>query len=678
MRLTFENTKFKNFLSFGSKWQELEFQPGINVILGRNGSGKSSCMETIPFALFGKTHRDIVKADLINWKNRKGLEVQLTFSKGDNKYKILRAIKPDNFEIYVNDVMIEKASHVKDYQSILEDIVGTNFQTFMSLIHSNINSSKPIFGMSKPDKRKFIEKVFGLTLYSELTDKCNKKLASIDTNLREMELTISHKNSYIKDSEIRVKDIGKKLHSLKDSSIELNNLGEELTTLIDKCIDDEVYENIKQSMDNNNVEISTQDTLLYKFKNKQTIIGTKLKGVIKDIPKKVEFKVEEGLEELYKNNSNDINILQKELQGIDRLITTYKTEISIAKKRVEQLRNGKCPTCGQDAKEVVMKEDGEITNKELELKKASKVYDNQHEKLDRIINEGIEMSDKINKQKSFIESERKRVLLENKKKLWTGGFMKLSSYMEKVDKCKKSLVVKNNVLTEEYELESNLRKSIERLKDNKKVLEDKMSLEGSMRKELEAMISLENKKCKECVADIGKLEQSIRKMNDLKDYMNYIKFICKDENIKAEAIKSILPFLVRKTNYYLSEIGHPFYILINSWLEPTIKGPGITSGSYGSLSSGEQKSVDLSLMNSFLDISRIQAGVHADIHILDELLDSSLDSDSLGVLLEIVKNKQQEDNNKVYIISHRDSISELENVNVITTVKEGGFSQIYV
>jgi len=493
-----------------------------------------------------------------------------------------------------------------------------------------------------------------------------------------MELTISHKNSYIKDSEIRVKDIGKKLHSLKDSSIELNNLGEELTTLIDKCIDDEVYENIKQSMDNNNVEISTQDTLLYKFKNKQTIIGTKLKGVIKDIPKKVEFKVEEGLEELYKNNSNDINILQKELQGIDRLITTYKTEISIAKKRVEQLRNGKCPTCGQDAKEVVMKEDGEITNKELELKKASKVYDNQHEKLDRIINEGIEMSDKINKQKSFIESERKRVLLENKKKLWTGGFMKLSSYMEKVDKCKKSLVVKNNVLTEEYELESNLRKSIERLKDNKKVLEDKMSLEGSMRKELEAMISLENKKCKECVADIGKLEQSIRKMNDLKDYMNYIKFICKDENIKAEAIKSILPFLVRKTNYYLSEIGHPFYILINSWLEPTIKGPGITSGSYGSLSSGEQKSVDLSLMNSFLDISRIQAGVHADIHILDELLDSSLDSDSLGVLLEIVKNKQQEDNNKVYIISHRDSISELENVNVITTVKEGGFSQIYV
>ncbi|MBU0847661.1 AAA family ATPase, partial [Patescibacteria group bacterium] len=524
MRLTFENTKFKNFLSFGSKWQELEFQPGINVILGRNGSGKSSCMETIPFALFGKTHRDIVKADLINWKNRKGLEVQLTFSKGDNKYKILRAIKPDNFEIYVNDVMIEKASHVKDYQSILEDIVGTNFQTFMSLIHSNINSSKPIFGMSKPDKRKFIEKVFGLTLYSELTDKCNKKLASIDTNLREMELTISHKNSYIKDSEIRVKDIGKKLHSLKDSSIELNNLGEELTTLIDKCIDDEVYENIKQSMDNNNVEISTQDTLLYKFKNKQTIIGTKLKGVIKDIPKKVEFKVEEGLEELYKNNSNDINILQKELQGIDRLITTYKTEISIAKKRVEQLRNGKCPTCGQDAKEIVMKEDGEITNKELELKKASKVYDNQHEKLDRIINEGIEMSDKINKQKSFIESERKRVLLENKKKLWTGGFMKLSSYMEKVDKCKKSLVVKNNVLTEEYELESNLRKSIERLKDNKKVLEDKMSLEGSMRKELEAMISLENKKCKECVADIGKLEQSIRKMNDLKDYMNYIKF----------------------------------------------------------------------------------------------------------------------------------------------------------
>ena len=92
MRLEFDSVKFKNFLSFGSKWEELIFQHGINIILGPNGSGKSSCMETIPFALFGKTHKDIKKADLINWKNRKQLEVQLSFSKGDDHYKVIRAI----------------------------------------------------------------------------------------------------------------------------------------------------------------------------------------------------------------------------------------------------------------------------------------------------------------------------------------------------------------------------------------------------------------------------------------------------------------------------------------------------------------------------------------------------------------------------------------------------------
>ena len=163
MKLDIQSVRFKNFLSYGSVTQEVHFKKGVNVVLGKdlntgrsNGSGKSSFLETIPFALFGLTHKEVKKGQLLNWKNRKALEVSLKFKRGDNEYIVARAIKPDNFEIYENDVLIEKPAHVKYYQNTLEEIIGLNFTTFCSLIHSNINSSNRILSMGKPEKRRFI------------------------------------------------------------------------------------------------------------------------------------------------------------------------------------------------------------------------------------------------------------------------------------------------------------------------------------------------------------------------------------------------------------------------------------------------------------------------------------------------------------------------------------------
>jgi DNA repair protein SbcC/Rad50 len=317
MKLLFKSVKFKNFLSFGSKWQEIDFLNGINIITGKNGSGKSSCMETIPFALFGRTHKDIKKADLLNWKNRKALEVQLEFIKNDDTYRIIRSIKPDNFEVYRNDTLLEKLSHVKDYQAQLEDIIGTNFQVFCSLIHSNINSSMPIFSMSKPDKRKFIERIFGLSVYSDIVEKCNEKLQSVNNKLREMDMTVKNAYSIIEESKSHIAEINKKLKSMKSSSIELIDLRAKLDEMLYTAMNETAYNEMVKNINNLQISIDCIDSTLSKVRFKKLLLVSKMKDIKKTIPNEIECDVTEDVQELYEINNKQTNEKQKQYRTVE-------------------------------------------------------------------------------------------------------------------------------------------------------------------------------------------------------------------------------------------------------------------------------------------------------------------------------------------------------------------------
>ena len=277
MKLEIQSVKFRNFLSYGSVFQEVPFLPGVNVVLGKdmltgrsNGSGKSSFLETIPFALFGKTHKEIKKEQLINWRSRKHCEVILNFKKGENEYSILRAIKPDNFEIYEDDRLIDKPASVRDYQVVLDEILGQKFNTFGSLLHSNINSSNRILNMRKPEKRKFIEDVFGLEVYSILNDRARLKINGFETKISDLNKNIEHNNVTIESAERRIAELNEKLKRFGTSSIELRDTKIELQELEEK------HPNIQEEVDRNSA-ILTQIS---------TDINEK-----SDLSKNIEFKV---------------------------------------------------------------------------------------------------------------------------------------------------------------------------------------------------------------------------------------------------------------------------------------------------------------------------------------------------------------------------------------------------
>ena len=130
--IIFSKIKFKNFLSYGNAFTEI----GLNVanktlLCGHNGFGKSTMIDAITFALYGKPFRKINKGGLVNSINKSELVAEIEFSIGTNYYKIVRGIKPNIFEIYCNNAIVIQDAKVKDYQDHLERyILKMNYKSF--------------------------------------------------------------------------------------------------------------------------------------------------------------------------------------------------------------------------------------------------------------------------------------------------------------------------------------------------------------------------------------------------------------------------------------------------------------------------------------------------------------------------------------------------------------------
>jgi DNA repair exonuclease SbcCD ATPase subunit len=104
--IEFTNIKYKNILSYGNNTTSFDFKTGIIKLSALNGAGKSTLIDALHFCLFGKPYRAIKLGQLINSKNKKGLEVTLSFTIGEDEFRVERGLKPDIFKIYKNDDLI--------------------------------------------------------------------------------------------------------------------------------------------------------------------------------------------------------------------------------------------------------------------------------------------------------------------------------------------------------------------------------------------------------------------------------------------------------------------------------------------------------------------------------------------------------------------------------------------
>jgi len=164
----FENIRFRNFLSTGDVWTQIDLSRSpTTLVLGENGSGKSTMLDALCFALFGKPFRKINKPQLANSINEKNCLVEVNFRIGSNSYRVLRGIKPAKFEVYYNDVLLDQTAAVKDYQEHLEkNILKLNYTSFTQVVILGSSTFIPFMQLSAQARREVIEDLLDIKIFS--------------------------------------------------------------------------------------------------------------------------------------------------------------------------------------------------------------------------------------------------------------------------------------------------------------------------------------------------------------------------------------------------------------------------------------------------------------------------------------------------------------------------------
>jgi DNA repair exonuclease SbcCD ATPase subunit len=193
--IIFEKVRWKNFLSTGNVFTEINFQKSPNtLIIGHNGAGKSTILDALCFGLFGKPFRKINKPQLLNSINQQACVVEIEFAIGKKQYKVIRGIKPNVFEVYLGDKLLDQDAKAKDYQEFLEKfILKINYKSFTQVVILGSASFVPFMQLSPADRRAIIEDLLDIGIFSSMNGIVKEKMSGIKEistkNKYEMDLT---------------------------------------------------------------------------------------------------------------------------------------------------------------------------------------------------------------------------------------------------------------------------------------------------------------------------------------------------------------------------------------------------------------------------------------------------------------------------------------------------------
>jgi DNA repair exonuclease SbcCD ATPase subunit len=358
--IEFKYVRWKNFLSTGNQFIEIQLDRNpTTLVIGENGAGKSTVLDALCFGLFGKPFRGINKPQLLNSVNNAGCVVEVEFKIGTKNIKVVRGIKPNIFEIYINDKMYNQDANMRDYQKYLEQqILKLNYRSFTQVVILGSSTFIPFMQLKARHRREVVEEILDIQIFSLMNILLKQKLKNIAENIR-------------------------------DINYQLDLTGEKIV-LQEKYIND-----VK--------------------KNKNKIIKEKNK-LISDNENEI-FSRNSGIEELSKDNDNLLSLIsdnEKTKKKAFKLIDIKSTLIEKHKTHSKAVdffeNNDECPTCQQHIDEIFKKE--MISDKQKDVTKFAvgiKELEEELSKAQERIQEISDIADKIRENEVQIAKENSSV-----------------------------------------------------------------------------------------------------------------------------------------------------------------------------------------------------------------------------------------------------------------------------
>ena len=244
--ITFTKIRWKNILSTGNAFTEIDLTRSTNtLIVGQNGAGKSTILDAFTFVLFGKPFRKINKPNLLNSINQSNGVVEVEFTVGKKEYKVIRGLKPNVFEIFCDNVLLNQDAKAKDYQEHLEKfILKLNYKSFTQVVILGSASFVPFMQLSAADRRTIIEDLLDIGIFSSMNAVVKTQLSELKDKQKDVDYEMRIVAEKIKIQKQNIEDhktnsaaeVAKKREEIAKNGVEIIKLKEDITK-IEKHVD---------------------------------------------------------------------------------------------------------------------------------------------------------------------------------------------------------------------------------------------------------------------------------------------------------------------------------------------------------------------------------------------------------------------------------------------------------
>jgi len=683
MSIVLKNITLRNFLSIGAVTQAVNFDSkeltlilGENLDLGgdgaRNGTGKTTLIQGLTYALFGNPINQIRKDNLINRTNGKGMMVTLEYSSGGIDYKIERGRRPNVLKFYINGEEQKEDENSaqgenKDTQREIERTLGMTSDMFKHIVALNTYSA-PFLSLPAGDQRKVIEQLLGITLLSEKAELIKEKIRLNKDSIQQEEFRIKATEDANKRVQEQIDNLKRRQTLwLRQHEEALNKLVADYDELSKIDIEAElrahkelsIYNELKKKQEQYNAILARQTAWKQKRDSDVALLQSEY-DTLSHIDIDVELQAHYDLK-VYEANKIELEGINKTIVALEASLKKDQALVNKLEQEIKTLEDNKCYACGQD-----FHDDNHTA-----------VINGKRELLANAVEELAQTQNDLEKNKNsiFVLGEKPTTHYKTESEA-----IKHSSELERIQQ---QIVAKKN--EEDPYADQLIENAVTVIGDMPVTIYDTEAEAVEHRTivaNLENSIALkvaETDPYGEQISDMEKQalqEISFDKINELTKIGDHYKFLqdlltSKDSFVRKKIIDQNLSYLNSRLTNYLDKIGLPHTVVFKNDLSVEITELG-RELDFDNLSRGERNRLILGLSFAFRDVWE---NLYYPINtiFIDELIDSGMDTVGVENSMAILKDMARRRNKSIWLVSHREELAGRV-PQVLKVVKENGFT----